>query len=46
MLRNLIFIENTSKVKNAILVIIENRQQAPEHLLGSLSCLELLFALC
>lgn len=46
MLRNLIFIENTSKVKNAILVIIENRQQAPEQMLGGLSCLELLFALC
>ena len=46
MLRNLITIENTLKAKNAILVIIENRQQAPEQILGGLSCLELLFMLC
>ena len=46
MLRNSVPTENTSKVKNAILVIIETRQQAPEQMLGGLSCLELLFALC
>ncbi len=39
MLRNLIAIENTLKAKNAILLIIKNRQQAPEYLLGGLSCL-------